>query len=84
MNIKTKYKVGQKVYVVFKEDNQFWANVFEDEIEQICITQNGIIYYVKKICEEFNEEDIIDYNDNDLLINKIKDLLSIEKVGNDK
>lgn len=75
MNIKTKYEIGQKVYAVFKEKNEIWVKVFDDVILQIVIDEDGITYYLEKMCEEFKEEDIIPITNSEALVERIDYLL---------
>lgn len=75
MNIKTKFEIGQIVYVVFREDNEVWVKVFDDAIQEIVIGEDGVTYYLTKICEEFKEEDLIPINNSEALTDRIDYLL---------
>ena len=73
---KIRYKLDEKIYVVFKEDDGV-VRVFNSEIEEISITKEYTInYYVKDIAgEEFKEDELIPINRTDLLIERINNLL---------
>ena len=75
MNIKTKFKVGQEVYVIFKEDNEPFVKIFDDVITEITISKDGIVYYLTKIVEEFKEDELVSKKDVNALIPKIRNFL---------
>ena len=79
MNIQTKFKLGQKVYIIFKEEKEPYVKIFDDVIEEIIVNSDGVIYYGKKIYKKFREEDIVSANDINKLISKIKELLKTDK-----
>ena len=54
----TKYNVGQKVFLCYKDEQTY--NIYKTEIEQICLTKEGLFYYVGDICEDFSEDEIFD------------------------
>lgn len=74
MQINTKFKIGQKIYIIFQEENTNLVNVVADEIEEILIKDDGIAYYCKKTFEEFSQNEIVDFNDEKGLLLKIKEL----------
>lgn len=76
MNIKTEFQIGQKVYIIFKENNL--VKLFADEVVEINIRSNGVYYYGKVICEEFKEDELVDINAKEILIEKIEKLTSEE------
>ena len=75
MNIKTKYEIGQKVYAIFKEENEIWVKIFDDVVSQIVIDEDGITYYLEKTYEEFKEEDIVPILKSEALVDRIDYLL---------
>ena len=75
MNIKTKFKIGQEVYVIFKEDNEPYVKIFDDVITEITISKDGIVYYLTKILEEFKEDELVSKKDVNALIPKIRNFL---------
>lgn len=79
MNIKTKFKLNQKVYLIFKEDNEPYVKILDDVIQQIVVDEDGIVYFCKKLCEEFKENELVDAKDINKLIPKIKQLLEAVK-----
>lgn len=78
MTIKTKYGIGDKVYVVFKETNKSEIEVCVGTVQEILIKENTIAYYVDTLFEEFKEEELISINDKERLTKRI-DELSKEK-----
>lgn len=75
MNIKTKFKIGEGVYIIFKEKNNQILRLFKDEVTEIVINEDDILYYGDVLCEEFKEEQLISINDKELLIKKIDELI---------
>ena len=76
MNIKTEFQIGQKVYIIFKENNL--VKLFADEVVEINIRSNGVYYYGKVMCEDFKEDELVDINAKEVLIEKIEKLTSEE------
>lgn len=74
MTIKTKYGIGDKVYVVFKETNKSETEVCVGIVQEILIRENTIEYYVDTLYEEFKEEELIPINDKEGLAKKIDEL----------
>lgn len=70
MTIKTKYEIGQRVWIIY--ENQGEACIYDDYIDEICIGENGLYYMVKEACIDRAEEDIVSYDDTDKLVEKIK------------
>lgn len=73
MTIKTKYEIGQRVWIVY--ENKGEACVYDDYIDEICIGENGLYYMLKEACIDGKEEDIILYEDTDKLVEKIKQIM---------
>lgn len=86
MNIKTKYNIGDKVWVVYEPiiNNQYHNNepsgevsTYEDTICSIEINEEGIFYLLEIAdCVDLKEEEIILYEETDKLLNKIKQLMN--------
>lgn len=76
MNMKTEFQIGQKVYIIFKENNL--VKLFADEVVEINIRSNGVYYYGKVMCEDFKEDELVDINAKEVLIEKIEKLTSEE------
>ena len=74
--INVEYNIGDKVYVLFKEERELWANIFASEIDEIAIRKDDIIYYVNGTCEEFRSHELLPRDcDANELVNKINELL---------
>lgn len=79
MTINTKYGIGDRVYVVFKETDKSNLEVCVGDIVEIVISAgNDIDYYIDSIYEEFKEEELVPINDKEGLSKRI-DELSKEK-----
>ena len=73
MTIKTKYEIGQRVWVVYEHQGE--VCVYDDYIDEICIGENGLYYMLKEACIDRAEEDIVLYEKTDKLIEKIKQIM---------
>lgn len=73
MTIKTKYEIGQRVWIIY--ENQGEVCIYDDYIDEICIGENGLYYMVKEACIDRAEEDIVLYEDTDKLVEKIKQIM---------
>lgn len=73
MEIKTKYKIGDRVWIVYKNKGE--VCVYDDYIEDICVNREGIYYMLKEACIEGAEEDMILYEDTNRLVEKIKQIM---------
>ena len=85
MNIKTKYDVGIHVWIVYEHNGE--VHVYEDEIVNIVIDENKKLLYCSKCAyEEFEEKDIILYEELDKMAEKVKETMQKikEKEGNEK
>lgn len=72
----SKYTFGDEVFVVTSGD---YGSVvlYQDTIEEITFTKDGIIFYVLKDYDEsIKEDDLILTTDTDKLIEKIKEINS--------
>ena len=70
MTIKTKYEIGQRVWIVY--ENRGEVCVYDDYIEEICVGKDGLCYMLRDYCDDVVEEDIVLYEDTDKLVEKIK------------
>lgn len=79
MNIQTKYKIGDEVYVILKDDNSVLINM--DSIEEIAITKKelgyDVSYYLEHTGDEFSDEELISIRDDNTLIYRINKLLGL-------
>lgn len=73
MEIKTKYEIGQRVWIAY--ENKGEVCVYDDYIDEICIGENGLYYMLKEACIDRAEEDIVLYEKTDKLIEKIKQIM---------
>lgn len=53
-----KYKVGQKVYICFKNDRYEAWETNVDVIDEIVIRERGVFYYTSEYGEELDENEI--------------------------
>lgn len=53
-----KYNIGQKVFLCYKDEKIQTYNIYKTEVEEICLRENGLFYYVDGICEEFLEQEV--------------------------
>lgn len=77
MKIETKYNIGEKIYIVFidEEKEETSVRIYKDTIEEIIIQKNKVKYYAEKFYDEINEKEIVPYTRKDLLVSKINELL---------
>lgn len=74
MKIETKYNIGDHVWVV--GENRGEVYLYDAYIVEISVNgENEITYYLKDICDDLSEDEIILYDETDLLIERIKKLL---------
>ena len=86
MNIKTKYNIGDRVWIVYEAiiNNQYINNkpagevsVYDDTISSIEIGKEGIVYLLKNAdFVDLKEDEIILYNETDKLLAKIQKLMN--------
>ena len=82
MEIKTKYEIGQKIWIVYKNKGE--VNLYCEPIINIVIDENGFYYCTDNHYDEIKEEDIILENDKDKLFERIKHLMKeIDEEGED-
>ena len=72
MVIKTKYEIGQHVWIVY--ENQGEACVYDDYIGWITY-EDYLLYTTKQSCADIKEEEIINFEDTDKLVDRIKQLM---------
>lgn len=72
MEIKSKFELGQRVWLIFKNEEHKELELFSDTIENIIIdSKKTILYFMKEFQDEVAEEDVIAYEDTDKLLKKI-------------
>lgn len=70
MDIKTKYNIGDKIWVVYENNGEVY--IFSDVIDSYLISEDETIIYVKNSnCVDLKEADVILYDDTEALIEKI-------------
>ena len=73
MTISTKFGIGEEVYIVYKENGE--VKIFKDEIKEILIRKNQILYYVSTSCDEYNSVQLIRKSLRENVMDKIDKLL---------
>ncbi len=73
MDIKTKYEIGQKIWIVYKNKGE--VNLYCEPIINIVIDKNGFYYSTDNSYDEIEEKNIILEDDKDKLFNKVKQLM---------
>ena len=74
MQIKSKYEIGQRIWVVYEDQRE--VSVYDDYIDEICVNNEKQIYYIlKNACIDREEKDIVLYEDTETLVQKIKEIL---------
>lgn len=80
MIIKSKYEIGQRVWVVYRHKSE--VCVYDDYIIEICVGKDELCYMLKDCCDEVAEEDVILYEETDKLIKEIKQIA--EEIKNEE
>lgn len=85
MEIKTKYNIGDRVWVVYEPiiNNQYHHNepsgevtMYDDVISSIEIHKNKMYYLLEKAdCIDLEEDEVILYHETDKLLAKIQKLM---------
>lgn len=73
MDVKTKFKIGDEVYVVMEYDRG--VLVSKDTILEITINEDGISYYLENHEEYVYESQVFALDDNDGVLNEVKSIL---------
>lgn len=73
MEIKTKYEIGQKIWIVYKNKGE--VCMYCEPILDIVIDRNGLVYDTENSYDEIKEEDVILEDDRGKLFKKIKQLM---------
>lgn len=82
MKIETKFKVGQEVYLIFRDlvygtdKKEDFVSVYRTKIDSILIAEDSIKYYPDVLCDEFEETSFVDIDDDKSLVKKIGVLLN--------
>lgn len=70
MTIQTKYEIGQRVWIVY--ENKGEVCLYDDHIDEICISESGLYYMLKEASIDETEANIVLYENTDKLVEKIK------------
>lgn len=73
MEIKTKYEIGQHIWIVYEDRGE--VSVYDTYIDEISYSKNGVVYLTKE-CNDYPEEAIIPYENSAQLIAKITELMN--------
>jgi hypothetical protein len=73
MNIKTKYEIGQHIWVVYEANKE--VSVYDDYIEWINVDEDGLTYGLKEACIDVKEEDVVLYDEEERLVKNIKEIM---------
>lgn len=72
MEVKSKYDIGQKVWIVLKNEKNKLIEVFTDTIVEIVVGKdNKIFYFCDDVGDDIAEESIVLYEDTQTLLNNI-------------
>lgn len=74
MQIEVKFNLRDKVWVTDFDERYGCVNVVCAKISEICVNEDGNSYFVEDIDETIPEDEIIDYEDTDKLVEKLKEL----------
>lgn len=72
MEIKTKYEIGQHIWIVYEDRGE--VSVYDTWIDSIGFEKNGLYYFTKE-ANDYTEDMIILYEEKDKLIKKIEELM---------
>ncbi len=73
MDIKTKYNIGDKIWIVYESNGKIC--ILSDIIESYLISEDETIIYLKDSdCVDLKEDDVILYNDAEALMKKIMEI----------
>ena len=78
MKIETKYNLGDHIMGIYTKNDE--VCLYDDFIGWISLEEDGITYGLKESYEDFKEKDLFLYEDNENIMNKIKE--ELEKMRN--
>ena len=73
MKIESKYDIGQKVIVVYRNRDEI--RITFDVINEIVATADNLYYVTRETYSEIYENDVILYGEKDKLLDKIEELM---------
>ena len=74
MKIETKYELGEHIWYTYIHNDEI--HVSDDYITEICIDNDGTEYWCKKAGDNLREDELVKYEDDIGLINRIKELMN--------
>lgn len=72
MEIKTKYEIGQHIWIVYEDRGE--VSVYDTWIESISVEKDGVCYFTKEY-NDYPEKVIIPYEAKDKLLERIEELM---------
>lgn len=78
MKIETKYNLGDHIMGIYTQNDE--VCLYDDFIGWISLEEDGITYGLKESYQDFKEKDLFLYEDNENIMNKIKE--ELEKTRN--
>jgi len=74
MKIQTKYEIGQHIWIVYEHNGEI--HIYDDYIVNIVVDESKTIKFCSKLSyEEFEENEIILYEDKEKLLLKIEEIM---------
>ena len=72
MEIKTKYNIGDRVWIVYEDRGE--VSVYDTWIDSIGYDKEGLTYYTREL-NDYSEEAIILYKEKDKLLERIETIM---------
>lgn len=72
MEIKTKYNIGDRVWIVYEDRGE--VSVYDTWIDSIGYDEEGLTYYTRE-ANDYPEEAIILYKEKDKLLERIETIM---------
>lgn len=73
MNIKTKYNIGDRVWIVYEHQGE--VSLYDTIIKEACFNDEGL-YYMTEEYNDYKEERIIPYNEKEKLLERIETIMN--------
>ena len=73
MNIKTKYNIEDRVWIVYESDGE--VSLYSTTIKEVCFNDDGLYYMIEEY-NDYKEEQIIPYNEKEKLLEKIETIMN--------
>ena len=75
MNIETKFKIGEEVYLIIKNEDNNNLEISKDKIKEVVVTKTMYYYWMENFGDEVYEDEIAPINRKDLLVLRITEML---------